>query len=96
MSLRGKELICVWELIEANDDADVDLTWRLRQMVNQYVGTRDELRYFRVINEHGKHFFDSPAEYLAFSGADPKDHQNFPGLSEIISAWEKRVASGSE
>lgn len=94
MSLRDKEIISVWELYEGNDDEE--LTWRLRQVSNEFVGTKDELKYFRMINEHGKHFFNGPSEYLAFSGADPEDSENCPGLKEIIAAWTARVASRDE
>ena len=94
MSLRDKEMISVWELHAGNDDDE--LIWQLRQVSNEFVGTKDELKYFRMINEQGKHFFNSPSEYLAFSGADPKDSENCPDLQEIVAAWTARVASRDE
>ena len=94
MSLRGKEVISVWERVA--DDSDADLVWRLRPFQNEYLGTRDELKYFRMINEHGKHFFNTSNEYLVFSGADPDDHENFPELKEIISACKTRIATEYE
>lgn len=75
------ERISVWE---QHDDEDGESTWHLRE-TKGYVGTKDELQYFRMINSHGKHFFASPGAYLSFSRADIHDHES--GLADIVEAW---------
>ena len=78
------ERISVWEHYDNEGEGD---GWQLRQ-TDGYVGTRDELKYFRMIDLNGKHFFTGPGDYLSFSGADLNDEDS--GLRGIIEAWLER------
>ena len=78
------ERICVWEQYEDEEDGSA---WRLRT-TGGYMGTRDEYKYFRMIDARGKHFFDGPGDYLNFSGADLSDAES--GLRGLIDAWLQR------
>lgn len=94
MSGSAIDYIHVWEVYAS--DCGEELEWRLREMTGEYVGTRDELKYFRMINEHGKNFFMGPHDYLAFSGATLDDEDSCYGLSDVVAAWHARVSNEPE
>lgn len=83
----------MWNRVEAlRDDPEVESDGKKWVLVDTHklVGTRDELDFFRVINENGKNFFASPEEYLSFAGVDPNDGEESSNLADVIEAWHKR------
>ena len=82
------ERISVWE----QSDNGMNSAWSLREISQEYVGTRDELKYFRVIDTNGKHFFQTPYEYIEFTGADINDPENdFKGIIELWQAKQQAL-----
>lgn len=86
MAFCDNERITVWERF-ATDGDQLD-AWQLVQ-TNDAVGTKAEYKYFRVINDHGKHFFHGPRDYIEFSGAECNDD----AVALATQAWQQRNAN---
>ncbi len=66
---------------------DFDLEeWQKRYTLTP-VGSRDELKFFRVIGVYGKAYFDSPDEYRKYAGVADEDLVAFYAAAD---AWRAR------
>ena len=74
--------ICVW--------TDTKHGWT-KLLTNERLGTSDEFLFFRVISDGHKEFFDSPHDYVRYSGAKVT-----PEFAEVAEQWRQRVAAAND